>query len=379
VASATGEKKPFRKVMEKLSVKNLTKIFDGNIVAVDDFTLSVEEGELVVLLGPSGCGKSTILRLISGLERPDSGEIALEGKSINDLSPKDRDVAMVFQEYALYPHMTVFDNLAFPLKMRKLSKTEIRGQVRHAAEILGMRDLLDRKPKSLSGGQRQRVALGRAVVRKPKLFLFDEPLSNLDAKLREQMRGEISKLHRRLKATTLYVTHDQQEAMTLGDKVAILKEGRLRQMGSPLELYHKPAEVFVGEFIGNPGMNFLPARLEASGRLRVASSQFSVPESISTVFRNYTGRQLLLGIRPEHILLSASAAETMSIEGETDLVEELGNETVVRANCGEHQLTARGKDYGELTIAQKVIFSFPWSKVHLFEKESGKALTRPLS
>ena len=365
--------------MEKLSVKNLTKIFDGSIVAVDDFNLSVKEGEFVVLLGPSGCGKSTILRIIAGLERPDSGEIILEGKRINDLSPKDRDVAMVFQEYALYPHMTVFDNLSFPLKMRKLPKAEIQKQVHGAAEILGLKDLLARKPRSLSGGQRQRVALGRAVVRDPKLFLFDEPLSNLDAKLRQQMRAEISKLHRRLRATTLYVTHDQQEAMTLGDKVAILKEGRLRQMGTPLELYRHPAEVFVGEFIGNPGMNFLTARVEGSGELRVASSQFSPPGNISRVFRNYTDRELLLGIRPEDISLSASAAEALNVEGEIDLVEELGNETVVRVNCGEHQLTARGKDYGELTIAQKVIFSFPWSKVHLFEKESQRALPELLS
>lgn len=365
--------------MEKLSIKNLTKVFDGGIVAVDDFTLSVEAGEFVVLLGPSGCGKSTILRLISGLERPDSGEIVLEGKRINDLSPKDRDVAMVFQEYALYPHMTVFDNLAFPLKMKKLPKLEIQKRVLEAAEILGLKDLLQRKPKSLSGGQRQRVALGRAVVRDPKLFLFDEPLSNLDAKLRQKMRGEISKLHRRLKATTLYVTHDQQEAMTLGDKVAILKEGRLRQMGAPLELYHNPAEAFVGEFIGNPGMNFLPARVEGSGELRVAASHFSVPEKTSTLFKNCAGRELLLGIRPEDISLAASGAEAISLEGETDLVEKLGNETVVRINCGEHQLTVRGKDYTELTIAQKVIFSFPWSKIHLFEKESTKVLTKSLS
>jgi len=360
--------------MEKLSIENLTKIFDGNIVAVEDFTLAVEEGEFVVLLGPSGCGKSTVLRLIAGLERPNAGEIFLERKRINDLSPKDRDVAMVFQEYALYPHLTVFDNLAFPLKMRRVPKAELQKQVHWTADVLGLKDLLPRKPRSLSGGQRQRVALGRAVVRNPKLFLFDEPLSNLDAKLRQQMRSEISKLHRRLGATTLYVTHDQQEAMTLGDKVAILKGGRLRQVGTPLELYRNPAEVFVGEFIGNPGMNFLPAAVEADQTLKVATSRFSPPGNISKALKRYLGKGLLLGIRPEDIVISVSTAETVDLQVEIDLVEELGNETIVRATSGEHQLTLRGKDCGELRIGQKVMFSFPWSRVGLFEEESQKAL-----
>jgi multiple sugar transport system ATP-binding protein len=359
--------------MEKLSLRNLTKSFDGTVVAVDDLTLSVKEGELVVLLGPSGCGKSTILRLIAGLETPDCGDIILEGRRINDLSPKDRDVAMVFQEYALYPHMTVFDNLAFPLKMRKVRRADINKQVNWTAEILGLGQLLHRKPKALSGGQRQRVALGRAVVRNPRLFLFDEPLSNLDAKLRQQMRGEISRLHRRLKATILYVTHDQQEAMTLGDRVAILREGRLRQVGPPLELYRRPAEVFVGEFIGNPGMNFLPALVEPSGDLVIADLSFPPPKGVRDRLKSYVGEKLLLGIRPEEIL-TVSTPDAVALVVEIDLVEELGNEIILRAVCGEHRLTARARDIGGLEMGQRVTFFLPWSEIRLFEGRSQRAL-----
>ncbi len=295
--------------MAAVVLKDVRKIYNGNTVAVDDFSLRVEDGEFVVLVGPSGCGKSTTLRLIAGLEEVDGGEIHIDGCLTNDLPPKDRNIAMVFQNYALYPHMDAYRNMAFGLKLRKYPREEIDDRVREAADILGIRDLLHRKPKELSGGQRQRVALGRAIVRKPKVFLFDEPLSNLDARLRVQMRTELSKLHARLNATMIYVTHDQVEAMTMGDRLVVMQDGRIQQVGAPVHLYRRPANRFVAGFIGSPAMNFLEGELvrDAGLAFRGDGLRLPVPDRHRDSLSGYIGRRVILGIRPEHIHYASSA------------------------------------------------------------------------
>ena len=287
--------------MAEVILKNVQKVYDKNIVAVDDANIEIQDKEFVVLVGPSGCGKSTTLRMIAGLEEITSGEIFIDNILVNDIPPKDRDIAMVFQNYALYPHMTVYQNMAFGLKLRKYPKDEIDTRVREAADILGIEELLDRKPKALSGGQRQRVAVGRAIVRKPKVFLFDEPLSNLDAKLRLQMRTEISKLHTRLEATMVYVTHDQVEAMTMGDRIVVMKDGRIHQIDSPLNLYNYPVNQFVAGFIGSPSMNFLHGRLLAEGDGLIfdeGNIQIQLPVSYTEPLSNHRDREVVLGIRP---------------------------------------------------------------------------------
>jgi multiple sugar transport system ATP-binding protein len=288
--------------MAEVILKNVDKVYEGSAKVVDNFNLHIQDGEFIVLVGPSGCGKSTTLRMIAGLEEITSGTIQIGERVVNDVSPKDRDIAMVFQSYALYPHMTVFENMAFALKLRKLPKPEIEKKVRRAADILGIAPLLARKPKALSGGQRQRVALGRAIVREPQCFLFDEPLSNLDAKLRVEMRTEIRELHENLKSTTVYVTHDQEEAMTLGDRVVVMKDGVAQQVGSAADIYHSPQNRFVAGFLGSPSMNFLEGRLvqeqggvffdEGSGKLHV-------PEQAARQLEGYVGREIVLGVRPE--------------------------------------------------------------------------------
>src|SRR5664280_1592732 len=291
--------------MAGVSIRKVVKIFEGNVQAVKGIDLEIADEEFVVLVGPSGCGKSTTLRMVAGLEEITSGEIWIGGNVVNDVPPRDRDIAMVFQNYALYPHMSVFDNMAFGLKLRKFPKDEIRRRVDEAAKMLDIYVLLDRKPKALSGGQRQRVAMGRAIVRNPKVFLFDEPLSNLDAKLRVAMRTEIKKVHQTVKTTTVYVTHDQVEAMTMADRIIVMHHGKIEQIGTPNELYHHPKTRFVAGFIGSPAMNLIPARLESNGvelSLRLSDRlSFPVPKARAAHYRGYAGKEVLFGLRPEHI------------------------------------------------------------------------------
>ena len=304
--------------MSTVSLKNIYKIYDGNVAAVDDFNLEIADKEFIVLVGPSGCGKSTTLRMIAGLEDISKGELHIDGKLVNDVEPKDRDIAMVFQSYALYPHMTVRENMAFPLKLRKVDKAEIDRRVNQAAEILDITQYLDRKPKALSGGQRQRVAIGRAIVREPKVLLMDEPLSNLDAKLRNQMRAEIIKLRQRIDTTFVYVTHDQTEAMTLGDRIVIMKSGVVQQIGTPQEVFNSPANLFVAGFIGTPQMNFFPGRLEqdeSSYRLHCMGAVIPLTQEQSSRLAQNGQRasEVIVGVRPEHI--SVQNQEDGAIEG----------------------------------------------------------------
>ncbi len=335
--------------MAKIEFKNVSKAFDGKKI-LDCFNLEIKDCEFLVLVGPSGCGKSTTLRLLSGLDNPTAGEIWMDGHSINRVDPKDRDIAMVFQNYALYPHMTVFENLAFGLKIRKVSKSEIEKRVREVARMLEIEELLNRKPKALSGGQRQRVAVGRAVIRNPKVFLMDEPLSNLDAKLRVQMRGELLELQRRLKTTTIYVTHDQVEAMTMGDRIVVLHEGKIQQIGAPSEIYHSPANHFVAGFIGSPPMNFLER-----GRL-------------------------IIGVRPEHIRIHSSneiktaVPEAWEIQGRFLLLEPLGGESLVHIDIEGTRWIVRMLDERSFQNNENLSLSIPIDKVMLFdeEKEGGR-------
>jgi multiple sugar transport system ATP-binding protein len=314
--------------MAKISLDGVTKVFGSDVIAVNDLSLEIGDGEFMVLVGPSGCGKSTILRILAGLEELTAGEVYIGDRQVTDLPPKDRDVAMVFQNYALYPHMTVEQNLGFGLKLRKMSKAEIRGRVNDASKILGLEPLMERKPAALSGGQRQRVAMGRAMVREPQAFLMDEPLSNLDAKLRVQMRAQLAKLHERLKTTTVYVTHDQVEAMTLGQRVAVLREGLLQQVDTPQNLYNHPANLFVAAFIGSPPMNLVEAKV-ADGRVSFAG--FDLPLAADANLSAYNGRSVILGIRPSDLEDTAvwSNEQLPSIEVTAEVTEELGSEVNV--------------------------------------------------
>src|SRR5947207_12615831 len=296
--------------MAKVLLKDLNKTYDGNVHAVKNVNLEIHDHEFVVLVGPSGCGKTTTLRMVAGLEDITSGEISIDGKVVNDLAPMDRDIAMVFQNYALYPHMSVYDNMAFGLRMRKFEKPEIDRRVRHAADVLGIHALLERRPRQLSGGQRQRVALGRAIVRNPRVFLFDEPLSNLDAALRVQMRVELKRLHDRLETTAIYVTHDQGEAMTLGDRVVVMKDGMVQQEGAPLELYERPANRFVAGFIGSPAMNFIGITLEWTENALWAHApglRVRVPPQKAQALRRYSSQRVILGLRPETLRLASGS------------------------------------------------------------------------
>lgn len=333
--------------MAKLQIKNLSKSF-GNIKVLDDININVDAGEFMVLVGPSGSGKSTILRIIAGLEKSDSGQIEINNNVINNLHPKDRDIAMVFQNYALYPHMNVYENLAFPLKMKNTSKEEIQKSVNETAELLGIKNYLNKKPKELSGGERQRVALGRAIIRKPQLFLMDEPLSNLDAKLRTQMRSELLKLHKTLSTTVIYVTHDQIEALTMGNKIAVLNKGKIQQIGTPENIYNNPTNSFVGGFIGSPGMNF-----------------FNLP-----------GKNLTLGIRPENMLLHES--KDLNFRACIDLIEMLGNEYLIHASTrGENSKTTFSiKLFGQCNLKrnEEINVSIDFSKAHFFENDTGKRI-----
>lgn len=362
--------------MARVAVKNLTKRF-GKVIAVNKATFEVKDKEFVVLLGPSGSGKTTTLRLIAGLEEPDEGEIWIGDRMVNELPPKDRDVAMVFQNYALYPHMKVYDNLAFPLKIRKVPKREVDRKVKEVAKLLRIDELLDRYPRQLSGGQQQRVALGRALVREPQVFLMDEPLSNLDAKLRVYMRAELKKMQRDLGITTIYVTHDQAEAMTMADRIAIFNEGVIQQIGDPSELYHKPANLFVAGFIGAPAMNFFDVSVEeVDGKLRLVSEGFTLelPEDLSqTLKEGLKGGELVLGVRPEHVKLYKEKRPG-SFEIEVYVTEPLGSETIVDFMIGGQVYKIRYPEEIDLRPGDKAYIEFEINRIHLFDKRTGKAL-----
>jgi multiple sugar transport system ATP-binding protein len=339
-------------------------------VAVDDVTLEVADGEFCVLVGPSGCGKSTTLRMVAGLETATSGRITIGARDVTSLPAKERDIAMVFQSYALYPHMTAYENMAFALKLRKMPPADIDRRVRDAAQLLGIAELLDRKPKQLSGGERQRIALGRAIVRQPQVFLFDEPLSNLDAKLRLQMRREIAALHQRLGATMIYVTHDQVEAMTLGDRIVVLDRGKVQQIAPPMELYERPRNVFVASFIGSPAMNLVPGVVlrESNVTFHAHGNAFSFPlENRPGV---QPGQAVVLGVRPEHVQLASGSG----IPGRVELAEPLGNELLLHVSVGEHQLTARLPAGAPPSPGAVVHLALEPGRIHLFDGESGLSL-----
>ncbi len=354
--------------MANVKLDKITKEYDGGVVAVKGVSVEIQDKEFVVLVGPSGCGKSTTLRMIAGLEDITSGTLTIDGKVVNNVPPKDRDIAMVFQNYALYPHMSVYENMAFGLKLRKFPKSEIDQRVREAAKILSIEEYLDRKPKALSGGQRQRVAVGRAIVRKPKVFLFDEPLSNLDAKMRVQMRTEISKLHQRLDATMIYVTHDQTEAMTMGDRIVVMKDGDVMQIDSPLNLYNNPVNKFVGGFIGSPSMNFISGTIVKEGTLRFneqgTALSVDIPKEKQKLLEPYIGKGIWLGIRPEHV--SAEKTKACRIAANVEVVEPMGNEIFAYVTCGSAQLVARMSPL-EIQTGEKRDFTFNMSKVHFFD------------
>ena len=360
--------------MASVTYEHVTKNF-GEVVAVNDMDIHIEDKEFIVLVGPSGCGKTTALRLLAGLEEMTEGNILIDDRVVNDIAPKDRDIAMVFQSYALYPHMSVYDNMAFGLKLRKTPKQEIKRRVQDAAEILGIGDLLDRKPRQLSGGQRQRVAVGRAIVREPKVFLFDEPLSNLDAKLRVQTRAEISKLHQRLQTTFIYVTHDQVEAMTMATRIAVIKDGLIQQVDSPQNLYDYPTNVFVAGFIGSPAMNFFTARLDrADGALIVNTGAFQirVPESKVKTYQSHVGKQVIFGLRPDDIhdpLFSPPDIYAASVEVEVDVVELLGNEILMNFKIGEFIAIGRIDPRTKLRVGDRAQLMFNMDNMHLFETE----------
>jgi multiple sugar transport system ATP-binding protein len=349
----------------------------GDVVAVNDFNLEIQDEEFLVLVGPSGCGKTTALRMVAGLEEISDGTLKIGDRVVNDLAPKDRDVAMVFQSYALYPHMTVRDNLAFGLKLRKLPKADIEKRVNEAARIIELTNLLDRKPKQLSGGQRQRVALGRAIVREPAVFLMDEPLSNLDAKLRVQTRAEIARLHQRLKVTIIYVTHDQVEAMTMGDRIAVMNAGILQQVGPPQELYERPVNKFVAGFIGSPSMNFINvnvAREDGRTMLKNANLELAVPERFAANLAA-AGDALTAGIRPEHLEIGdGAAASDVTLRATVDVVEFLGNEELLHVRVGEHDLVAIVDASHRVKPGDVVDMRVPIEKVHLFDQNDGAAL-----
>jgi len=348
--------------MARVALRHLTKGFgSGAKPVLQDLSLEVSEGELLVLLGPSGCGKTTALRCIAGLESPDAGEILIGGRDVTHLPPAERDVAMVFQNYALYPHLTARQNIAFPLEMRRLPRPEVARRVEETAGRLGLGALLDRRPAQLSGGQRQRVALGRAIVRAPQVFLFDEPLSNLDARLRVEMRAELLKLHRALGATLIYVTHDQVEAMTMGQRIAVLHDGRLRQLGTPAEVYQRPADVFVARFIGSPGMNILEGTaLDRRGETAVDCGSFTIPVALS----EYAG-QVHLGVRPEHVAMCG--ADQGQGNGQVLVVEPLGAETLVHLDAGGQQLVARLPGIVDVRVGDRVGFRLDRRHLHLFD------------
>ncbi len=366
--------------MSQVSIRKVVKSYDGEVQAVKGIDLEIEDHEFVVLVGPSGCGKSTTLRMVAGLEEITDGEIWIGGDIVNDVPPRDRDIAMVFQNYALYPHMSVFDNMAFGLKLRKVPKPEIKQRVDEAARILDIGELLDRKPKALSGGQRQRVAMGRAIVRHPKVFLFDEPLSNLDAKLRVQMRTEIKKVHQAVTTTTIYVTHDQVEAMTLADRVVVMNGGVIEQVGPPQELYHNPRTRFVAGFIGSPAMNFLPCRVQnGAGGLMVRVNDamvLPVPPARKERYASFKDREMVLGLRPEHLFEYHDDAKPgiARVEAPADVVEPMGMETLVHFFVNGTPVCARVDPATHAVPGETLPLSADLNHMHLIEPETGRVV-----
>ena len=378
--------------MASLSLKHIYKKYPGGVIAVSDFNLEIQDKEFIILVGPSGCGKSTTLRMVAGLEEISSGELFIGDRLVNDVAPKDRDIAMVFQNYALYPHMTVFDNMAFGLKLRKTSKEEIRRRVEEAARILDIEHLLERKPKALSGGQRQRVALGRAIVREPKVFLLDEPLSNLDAKLRAQMRTEITKLHQKLGTTFIYVTHDQTEAMTMGTRIVVMKDGLIQQCDAPQVLYDKPCNMFVAGFIGSPQMNFIEGKVLKDGedffveygsedtKTRAGVKykiKLPAEKNANDALVPYVDKDVIIGIRPEHVHNEPNYLETMPegiVEANVEVTELMGAETYLYMNSEGHSINARVSPANTARPGDTIKITIDPSRIHLFDKETEKTI-----
>ena len=372
--------------MADLSLRNIKKVYDNSVTAVDDFNLEIRDKEFVVFVGPSGCGKSTTLRMVAGLEEITAGELYIDGKLVNDVAPKDRDIAMVFQNYALYPHMTVYENMAFALKLRKVPKAEVDKKVKEAAEILGITEYLQRKPKALSGGQRQRVAIGRAIVREPKVMLMDEPLSNLDAKLRNEMRAEIIKLRQRINTTFIYVTHDQTEAMTLGDRIVIMKDGFIQQIGTPQEVFNHPSNLFVAGFIGSPQMNFFDAELRKDNgkySVRINGVTFPFTEEKQAEFeeKQVEPQKVTLGIRPEHISLNEEERDVPSLRGKVDVSEMMGSSIHLHVDAEGKDvvlvlqtidLSARHRNGFEFD--EKILFTFSPNQMHLFGEDGNNLI-----
>ncbi|WP_216829359.1 ABC transporter ATP-binding protein [Alkalihalobacterium elongatum] len=364
--------------MADIKLNHVYKIYDGDVTAVTDFNLDIKDKEFIVFVGPSGCGKSTTLRMIAGLEDISKGDLFIGDKRVNDVAPKDRDIAMVFQNYALYPHMNVYDNMAFGLKLRKFKKEEIDRRVKEAAKILGLEEMLDRKPKAMSGGQRQRVALGRAIVRDPQVFLMDEPLSNLDAKLRVQMRAEITKLHHRLQTTTIYVTHDQTEAMTMATRIVIMKDGFIQQVGSPKDVYDNPENVFVGGFIGSPAMNFINGRIEGEFfKLNNLSVRIPLGKLKTLKEQGFIDKEVILGVRPEDIhdeLLFIESSPETKVTASVEVAELTGAETVLYTKIGDQDVIARIDSRTDIQNGQNIELAFDMNKVHFFNPETEKRI-----
>lgn len=368
--------------MAGVKLDNVYKIYDGNVTAVEDFNLEILDGEFLVLVGPSGCGKSTTLRMIAGLEEITKGSIRIADRVVNDVPPKDRDIAMVFQNYALYPHMTVYENMAFGLKLRRFRRDEIDRRVKNAAEILGLTEYLQRRPKALSGGQRQRVAVGRAIVRQPAAFLFDEPLSNLDAKMRVQMRVEISLLHSKLGTTMIYVTHDQVEAMTMGDRIVVMKDGVIQQAADPITLYDKPANRFVAGFIGTPPMNFFEGRITRNSSMVFEGDGFSVniPEKHHSLLEAHVGKSATLGIRPEDITTARGTADpdTGKLLARVEVVEPMGSETYWHLAVGINGFIARVDSHVNANVGDEVAVRLNLDKAHYFDTRTDeKVISKP--
>lgn len=365
-------------ILAELTLQHIYKIYDKNVTAVKDFNLDIKDKEFIVFVGPSGCGKSTTLRMIAGLEEISQGDFLINGKRMNDVAPKDRDIAMVFQNYALYPHMNVYDNMAFGLKIRKIKKDEIKRRVTDAARILGLEQYLDRKPKALSGGQRQRVALGRAIVRDAKVFLMDEPLSNLDAKLRVQMRAEITKLHQRLQTTTIYVTHDQTEAMTMATRLVVMKDGIIQQVGAPKEVYEQPENVFVGGFIGSPAMNFFTGTL-LEDKLHIGNTSITIlKEKMKCLLeQGYVNKDIIMGIRPEDFHddpVFIESSPSSRIEAKIDVAELMGAEIMLYSQVNGQQFIARVDSRSNVKSGQVIPLALDMNKVHFFDKDTEKRI-----
>lgn len=364
--------------MAKITFNNVMKKYDGNVIAIKDFNLEIKDKEFIILVGPSGCGKSTTLRIIAGLESITEGKLFIDNNLVNDVAPKDRDIAMVFQSYALYPHMTVYKNIAFSLKMRNVPKDEIRRKTIEIAKTLGIEELLHRKPKQLSGGERQRVALGRAILRDPSVFLLDEPLSNLDAKLRTQMRAEITKLHKNLGTTFVYVTHDQTEAMTMGDRIVVMKDGLIQQVDTPINLYSKPCNLFVAEFIGSPKMNILEAHLvnkQGTFYAKFHGSAVKLPnnEKIKLLFDKYIDKPVILGFRPEDIYIKNSIPKDNSsntIPAKIELAEFMGSEVYLHLDCNGIKLIAKASVSFQCKSEEEIAIAIALNKLHFFDKDT---------